>query len=240
MSPSPERVFDGDGLRAVLVPGPGRALFVTFDFRKDGREGFGAPPKSGRLAARGWDHLHIQTARNDWFLNAETPALEQAIRRCARGYGRLHALGYSMGAFGALRLVGGIGGAVVTAVSPLVSILPEVAPWEDRYAVDRAFWRTAGDAGALNGDAGLHGTMVFDPQISADGLHVAALGRLYPRLRQIALPGGGHPASRALREAGDNDSPLALALGEDADGTRLVAAHARLGHSALDGPGESP
>jgi hypothetical protein len=106
---TPERVFDGDLLRAVLIRGRSERLVVTFDYRRDGREGFSADTHSTSFARQGFSQLAIKTRANDWFVNAETPALEAAVERVARTHARVQALGFSMGGYGALRFARALG-----------------------------------------------------------------------------------------------------------------------------------
>jgi len=194
-----EIVFDGDRLRAVLWRGRSDRLVVTFDYRSDGREGFSANNHSTGFARQGFSQLAIKTRANDWFVNAETPALEEALARVAREHARVQALGFSMGGYGALRFAKALGAAQVVVVSPQVS---PVAPWDRRYRGEAPRWDDElGDLGA-RAEPGLRGLLVYDPFVAEDLGHARAILALFPRLRPVRLGFGGHPAIRTVRGAG--------------------------------------
>jgi hypothetical protein len=77
-----EGVFDGDLLQARLwLPDrPTTALYVTFRQWDPEPGQFDTTGRVQRALTAGFAHLHIQTRWNDWFLNAETPALETALK----------------------------------------------------------------------------------------------------------------------------------------------------------------
>ena len=208
----PVRIFDGARLRADLVRGGGTRLMVTFDHRRLDRDGFGPFDPSAQFAAAGFDQLQIATRDNDWFINAETRALEDACRALRGGYAAAHALGYSMGGFGAFRLAGALGLAHVVAVSPQVSIAPDVVPFETRYSAEaRRFDAALGDMTALF-DPDLSGDILIDPFNLEDLTHARMLQILFPAVRLVRLPGGGHPATQILRGAGRTWQVQALAM----------------------------
>src|SRR5690606_23103659 len=80
---SPETVFDGQWLRARLWRPPQDAgtLYVTFRPFMPQPGAFSDDGPVDRALARGIAHLHVQTRMNDWYVNAETPVLEQALRQ---------------------------------------------------------------------------------------------------------------------------------------------------------------
>ena len=112
-----ERVFDGALLRADLFKGDRRRLFVSFRQRVGAPGTFEDARPVRAYTAKGYAHLHIQSRWNDWFVNAETPALEAALRALAPRYLRAVALGFSMGGYGALRFSSVLGLAQVIAVA---------------------------------------------------------------------------------------------------------------------------
>lgn len=199
-------------------------MIVTFDFRKDGRIGFGPAPKAGRIGAAGWDHLHVSTARNDWFLNADTMAVAAEMAKLVARYGHVSVLGYSMGGYGALRFARALRADWAVVVSPFLSILPDRAPWETRHQEDRPYWQAAGDRAEIPALDHLNGLLVVDPLIEADDRQARAIAELAPMLQRIDLVGGGHPATKAQREAGQGAAALAAAMGQDPDGAGLRAA----------------
>lgn len=196
---TPERVFDGDRLRAVLHRGRSDRLVVTFDWRLDGRDGFSADDHSTGFARQGFSQLSIKTRANDWFVNEETPALEAAIEPVAAGHARVHALGFSMGGFGALRFARALRLSRAVVVSPQSSPL---APWDARYRGEVSEWDgTLGDLAPRTAPR-LRGLLVLDPFVAEDSLHAQVILALFPGLRRVPLPFGGHPAIRTLRRAG--------------------------------------
>ena len=194
---TPEIVFDGARLRAVLIRGRSERMVVTFDYRKDGRDGFSADTHSTSFARQGFSQLAIKTRANDWFVNEETSALEEALARVARG--RVQALGFSMGGFGALRFARALGLAQAVVVSPQVS--PH-APWDARYRAEAQGWDEGLGNLGVRAMPGLSGLLVFDPFVAEDLHHARAIRALFPGLQPVRLGFGGHPAIRTLRGAG--------------------------------------
>lgn len=194
---TPERVFDGDHLRAVLFRGRSERLVVTFDYRRDGRDGFSADDHSTSFARQGFAQLAIKSRANDWFVNGETAALEAALAQVAGGFARVQALGFSMGGYGALRFARALRLRQAVVVSPQVS---PVANWDWRYGGEVRGWDDS--LGALGSVPGLKGLLVFDPFVREDLLHAREVLRLFPGLRPVRLGFGGHPAIRTLRGAG--------------------------------------
>ena len=228
------RIFDGAHLRADLVRGGHDRLMVTFDYRRLDRSGFGPSEPSRRFADEGFDQLLIATRDNDWFINAETRALEGACAALRGDYAAARALGFSMGGFGAFRLARALGLDHVVAVSPQVSIAPDVVPFETRYRREaRAFDPALGDMTALY-DPALSGDILIDPFNLNDLTHARMLQVLFPRVRLIRLPGGGHPCTRILRAARRSGLVQGLAMDPATGAAPLRQAHrgARAGHAS--------
>lgn len=197
-------IFDGDRLRASLRrhddgAGP---LIVTFDFRKQGKSDFGPPSASKQFESAGFSQLSIKSRANDWFINDETPALEESLATVATEFGAVHMLGWSMGGYGAFRFARAMEASRVVAISPQVSLDSGVAPYEWRYKTEAAGFDP--DLGAIPspGGTGPSGLILADPFIPADMAHARALVAMFPQVRIVRLAGGGHPASRLLRENG--------------------------------------
>jgi hypothetical protein len=217
-----EVVFDGERLRAVLWRGRSDRLVVTFDYRRDGREGFSADDHSTGFARQGFSQLAIKTRANDWFVNRETPALEEALERVRAEHRRVQALGFSMGGYGALRFARALGLAQAVVVSPQVS---PVAKWDGRYREEAPGWDAT--LGALRADEELRGLLVFDPFVREDLAHARAILALFPGLRPLRLGFGGHPAIRTLRGAGKM-----WAVQQEAGARRATGAAIREAHRA--------
>lgn len=199
-----ETVFDGARLRASLARhgAAGGPLIVTFDFRKPGKTEFDPPSPSAQFDKAGFSQLAIKSRANDWFVNDETAALEARLAILTREFGAVHMLGWSMGGYGAFRFVRAMNAARVVAVSPQVSLDPGVVPFESRYRAEATGFDPALGAIPAPRGAGPSGLILVDPLIPADMAHARALVALFPRVRILRLAGGGHPASRLLRESG--------------------------------------
>ena len=217
---TPERVFDGERLRAVLIRGRSERLIVTFDYRQDGREGFSADSHSTGFARQGFSQLAIKTRANDWFVNEETPSLEAALAQVVAGHSRVQALGFAMGGYGALRFAVALGLAQAVIVSPQVSPL---APWDRRYRAEAGAWDES--LGVLAPVPRLGGLLVFDPFVPEDLAHARAILTLFPRLRSVRLGHGGHPAIRTLRGAGGMRVVQEEAGRQGARGAAILRAH---------------
>ncbi|MCF7701137.1 alpha/beta hydrolase [Loktanella sp. M215] len=219
------RVFDGDHLRAELVRRGGATLCVTFDYRRLDRAGFGPLSPSRQIAAAGHDQLMIATRGNDWFINPDTPALEAVCRPLRASYGAARALGFSMGGYGAFRFSRTLNLGHVVAVSPQVSIAPDMVPFDRRYRQEgRLFDSALGDLTALH-DPALQGAILCDSLNLLDLTHARMLQVLFPALRLIRLPGGGHPCTQVLRAISRTGLIQRLALGEAAAAGALQQAH---------------
>ncbi|TNC74621.1 alpha/beta hydrolase [Rubellimicrobium roseum] len=215
---TPEVVFDGDRLRAVLFRGRSDRTIVTFDYRQDGRDGFTPDSHSTGFARQGFGQLCLKTRANDWYVNDETAALEAVLAGLALG--RTQALGFSMGGYGALRFARALRLAQAVVVSPQVS---PVAAWDGRYRAEVPGWDEA--LGALPPLPGLKGLIVFDPFVAEDLVHVRAIRASAPGLTPVRLPFGGHPAIRTLRGAGGMRVVQAEAGARTARGAAIRAAH---------------
>lgn len=198
----PERVFDGDLLRADLFNASGRRLFVSFRQRVSVDGAFNRPNPVRSFIAQDHAHLHIQSRFNDWFVNDETAALEHCLADALRGYGRRVAMGFSMGGYAALRLSRCLDLRHVILVSPQVSIHPDVVPFDKRFRT------SSGDFDLAKGDLGVHGrrqlagTVIVDPFRALDMRNARMIQTLFPRIGLARTACSGHPASRVLRDAG--------------------------------------
>ncbi|SEN23113.1 hypothetical protein SAMN04488003_111108 [Loktanella fryxellensis] len=223
-----QRVFDGAHLRADLARNGGRRLIVTFDYRKRGRTGFGVPDPSRQFAAAGFDQLMIATQANDWFVNADLPALAGVCAVVRRDYAAARALGFSMGGYGALRLSGALALDYVTLVSPQVSIAPAVVPFDPRYRDEgRSFDMALGDLTPQASHA-LRGEILCDPCDAPDLIHARMIQALFPGLSLLRLTGGGHPCSQVLRATGRSGLLQRRAMDALPSARMIVTTHRQL------------
>ncbi|MBN8631913.1 MAG: alpha/beta hydrolase [Rhodobacterales bacterium] len=221
-----EPVFDGEFLQARLWL-PDRettALYVTFRqwVPEPGR--FEDRGVVRRALAAGLAHLHIQSRENDWFLNPETVALEDSLRATRARFLTARALGFSMGAFAALRFSAALRLNQALLVSPQVSLFPGLVPWEDRYPEAVAFDPVAGDL-ARHARKTLAGVVAFDPFHRLDTLHARDIMALFPGIRPAALPFGGHPGTAALAQAGGFRALQRLSLSSRLRAPEVIRLH---------------
>lgn len=227
-------MFDGTHLRAVLFPGDPRLLMVTLDWRRDGKDQFSPDIYATNFARAGMAQLSIKTRVNDWFINPETAALEQVLTGLAPDYGRVQVLGFSMGAYGALRFAKALHAATVVAVSPQWSIHPDQAPFEQRYRAEATGLDPAlADLGP-RAVPGLRGLILIDPFAAADLQHARLIQAAFPKLGLARLNFGGHPAFGVVREAGQSWAVYQTAAAVRPMPAGIIAAHraARRGSAA--------
>lgn len=199
-----ERVFDGARLRAqALAPRGagtklGGLLLVTFDFRRDvrGGETFLPAKFSGRLKRKGISQLRILSARNDWYANAETPDLEQALAAYAARFNRVQMFGFSMGGFGAFRFAKTMGAAQVLAVSPTFGIWADVHMFGRRRAEDLPDDLPDPQFFMPQPDSTLRGVIALDSMRDRDMVHMRKMHSLFPAVDLARLPFSGHPQAK--------------------------------------------
>jgi len=220
-----ELVFDGAHLRAVLHPGDAKQLMVTFDFRQNGKNDFTVTEHSTHFARMQFAQLSVKTRANDWFINPDTQALEDALSQLGQRFERVNMLGYSMGGYGALRFARALGAVSAVLISPQVSILPDLVPFDPRYRAEgRGFDPVLGDL-TERAHPGLRGLILLDPFARADLQHAQMIQILFPRLQVVRLPFGGHPASLMLRETGKNGAILRAAVMPKAKASIITQSH---------------
>jgi hypothetical protein len=223
---APETVFDGDLLRARLwLPDrPTTALYVTFRQWVPDPGTFSDQGPVQRALTAGLAHLHIQTRWNDWFLNAETPALEAALKAARARFLTARALGFSMGGYATLRYSRTLRLNQVLLVSPQVSLDPALVPEEDRYPDAPPFDPIAGDL-ATHARKDLSGVVVFDPFYRLDHLHARHITALLPGISRARLAFGGHPGTSALGHAGGFRALQRLSLSSRLQALDVIRLH---------------
>ena len=220
---TPERVFDGDLLQARLwrPDRPTTALYVTFRPWQAEPGTFDSQGPVQRALTAGFAYLHLQSRWNDWFLNAETPALEAALKTTRARFRTARALGFSMGGYAALRFSRALRLNQVLLVSPQVSL---TIPEEDRYPEAAGFDRVAGDV-ATHARPDLKGVTAFDPTHRLDRLHARQITALLPGLQPAPLSFGGHPGTSALGHAGGFRALQRLSLAAGLEARDVVLLH---------------
>jgi hypothetical protein len=221
-----ERVFDGTLLQARLwyPDRPTTALYVTFRHWQPEPGQFDDRGRVQRALTAGLAHLHIQTRCNDWFLNAETAALETALKSLRSRFLTARALGFSMGGYAAMRFAKSLRLNQVLLVSPQFSLhLPE----EDRYPEAAGFDPVAGEL-ATHARPDVKGVVAYDPTHRLDRLHADRIMTLLPGIQPAKLAFGGHPGTAALGQAGGFRALQRLSLSSRLEAREVVLLHRQL------------
>jgi hypothetical protein len=227
MPAEPETLFDGEFLRAsVFRPDqPVGSLIVTFRHRVPDAGDYYTPKPRQRFLNAGWTHLHIQSRFNDWFVNPDTADLCGALAPFAAGFVHRAGIGFSMGGYGVLRFSGALALDEVVAISPQVSIAPQVVPFDSRFRAEAAgFDAGLGDLGS-HARRGLKGVVIFDPFRALDRLNADKIAELLPDLSLCRYGFGGHPAMGVLRETVTFGPLMSLVLHRKLTRASVVALH---------------
>lgn len=188
-----QQIFSGQHLRAVGRHLERKRILVTFGFRRKAGEGFPPYRPIETALSRDMGHLAIDTAANDWFLNAETLALEAGLAEFARER-RILQVGFSMGGYAALRFARVLVPDQSLLLAPQYSVLPAKAPYETRYLADAAALDPLLDHLAPPEGASMAGLVIYDPRLQPlDRQHAQSICRVFTGLRPMAFPFGGHP-----------------------------------------------
>ena len=179
----------------------------------------------GKFATSGCACLTIESARNDWFLNRDLPALRAALAGFAEGYDRAGAIGFSMGGYGALLLARELRLADAILVSPQFSILPEKAPYETRYRREaEEVLAELDEIGGANG-GNPKGAVIFDPSVAPDVQHTRRICAAYPGLVPVPMWFGGHPALGVVAKHGRYGKVLEALFSGDVRAAELLSLH---------------
>ncbi len=220
-------VFDGDRLRAQYFTSGHHKLLVTFDFRQIGKTDFPPARTTHAFDQNGYDQLRIQTRANDWFVNSETAAMEAVLGPLCAHYRKVRMIGYSMGGYGAFRFAQTLGATHIFAVSPQVSVHPDVAPFDDRYRAETAgFDAVLGDL-ATRPRPDCEGYMVVDGFDARDVRHASLLQGLYPRVGIVRLAFGGHPATDVITSVKQGFPVQRTSIMDKPDPRFIYAVHRR-------------
>lgn len=224
-----ETIFDGGLLRARLTRprAGGEVLYVTFRQRLEDPGSFSDDPPVRQALVRGMAHLHLQSRWNDWYLNAETQALEAALVALRAGFASARAVGYSMGGYAALRLAAALDLAQALVISPQFTLDRRVIPEDCRYREAATYDSHLGDL-ARHGKPDLRGVTVFDPSHPLDPIHARLIGRTMPGMTPAPCMFGGHPATQGIRAGGGFRMFQALGLESELSAQAVVRLHRQL------------
>ncbi|MFD1343760.1 alpha/beta hydrolase [Litorisediminicola beolgyonensis] len=221
----PRRVFDGVRLRGDLFNADAPKLFVSFRQRLERPGAFDEARPVKSFTDRGHAHLALQARENDWYINDETPAFEVMLAEVATRYKRVVSMGFSMGGYAALRFSKALDLKRVIAISPQVSISPALVPGDIRFHRFAAeFDPERGDL-ASHGRLRLRGAVLFDPFRPLDAFNAEAIGAIFSNLALCRLAGGGHPATRTLREGGGYPALQRLLVGNEVARADITGLH---------------
>jgi hypothetical protein len=208
-----KRVFDGAHLRADLYGNGREGLFVSFDHYRPERRGFPRMAPVQTALDAGFASLVISTAANDWFLNADLPALRAALAPLADDYPVTRAIGFSMGGYGALLLSDTLRFDFATLWAPQVSIRARLAPYETRFRRETHLINGVADQLRLHVPPGLRGVILCDPFAhAAERKHARAIQAFAPNLQMAPLPFSGHPPTHVVMRGGNYRSLLTAAI----------------------------
>lgn len=197
-----EVIFSSDRVRAYVQDAGAKRLVAMFDNFRPSRDGFPEPKTVLFFRSHNYASLHIQTARNDWFLSPDLSDLRAALEQATARYRHRAAMGFSMGGYGALLLARALKLRQALLVSPQISVIPGAVPWDSRFHEQGAVLDPKLDDVATSPWEGLRGVTLFDPMNKVDRRHARAIAARFPNMQPVAIPFGGHPASAPLVEAG--------------------------------------
>ena len=171
---------------------------VTFDSFTDcrtiDRQGFG----EAFFAARKIDAVHILSRDNDWYLLPDIELALAAAARATSGHKRVLAYGSSMGAYAAIRFGRLAGAGEAFALSPQFSLDPSFVPFEYRWKADASRLDFSIERRLYSLGFVESAIVLYDPR-DLDRRHVD-LFRDHVNVRDVRLPGAGHPVTGYLAE----------------------------------------
>ncbi|MFO1140158.1 MAG: hypothetical protein U1E41_13910 [Paracoccus sp. (in: a-proteobacteria)] len=221
-------LHEDDRYRITLFrgTGDGSRLAVSFDHGRGRMQGF-EPAEYPNFALRlGIDALRVQTACRDWFVSDRSVALAEALDRATRDRADVICSGFSMGGYAALLYSAACHAKRVMVVSPQYSIDPAIAPFDTARHEKFARIGMAMPLPEAQGNTGVGGVLLYDPVIAADRAHMRLIARAFPRLRIIALPHGGHPATSAITGPGASVGRIAaMVVGNRINATAIRQMH---------------
>lgn len=215
---TPDILFDSESLRLTIAGADRPNLIVTFDAWNKGRAGFDAARAANRYVDRGFAHVHLSTAANDWFLGLDLPEALDAFAELATGYARRHALSFGMGGYGALLLAQAATFDQMLFVSPLVSSGEDQAPFDSRFPPRFAHADYAEKVQeVIAGQRQVPGDVViaFDPSLRMDLMQARRMAGFFETSRMLRLRGAGHPATLPLARAFQFGSVVNAVLAPD-------------------------
>ncbi len=196
----PEVLFDGASLRAIGTNLHRDRILVTFDRHRKNRPFFTNYTSVNTAQKFDMGHLSILTSQNDWFLNGETQALREVLRRFSVQK-TTYAIGFSMGGYGALLFSPDLRLKHAFLLAPQYSVFPDKAPYEPRYLNESSVLNPEQDNLVAPKGNTLSGIITYDPRLQPiDHQHSKNIIQRFSGLKPVALPFGGHPPLQLFKD----------------------------------------
>lgn len=188
-----QEVFNGNHLRAYCEVGQSTNLIITFDHWRTDRCGFPEVKLGSHYPEKGFAHLRIDTAANDWFENRDLAELGKCLKKHTSQFKRTISIGFSMGAYGAILLHEAINFDFALLVSPHYP--PNSGPPNKQ-------WKQSAIPRMAEKLKKRKTVILYDPLLRRDKRE--ALQTRFPDIQvdYLALPGGGHPVTNVITKAG--------------------------------------
>jgi hypothetical protein len=172
-----------------------------FDYLDNKRDGFPPLRDTPGACAQGFSVLRIDTSLNNWFLSNDIIALGDVLNGFSAGFNHVVGLCFSMGIMPALMFSHQLRLQKIMAFSPVVSIFGDDIP-DNRFKTFRKFIQNM-DARNMwkDGNKSISGTLGFDPTTHPiDRMQARLIHDHYPNLNPLAMPHGGHPCVRVVKD----------------------------------------
>ena len=205
---NPSIVFAGSNIRVIWFRTGSEKVIVTFDHWKRERANFEEFANGTYCTKMGFDHIHFQTSRNDWYINDEWGPSLESIASKIESYKASRCVGFSMGGIPALLSADQVG------ATSAVSISPRLPP---------ATVSSQHHVNLLGGCA--QSLIVFDPKSMPDKRAARFIALQNEKVKTIELVGGGHPAVGLIKRSGRKREALSIIIRSDNVAEDLMALH---------------
>ena len=200
------RVASDGAHHVVDLPGRSRSgtLLVSFDTlpRIAAARRWGEHPFEIARAA-GWSQMAVLAEERSWFRSPFLTGIfdERADEEWFDGFDQVLLYGAGAGGYAAAAYAAAAPGARVLAVSPVATLSPDLALWDDRDpAARRLDWDGPYGFAPDMAEAACETAVVFDPRAERDAMHAALFRR--PGTVFLRARGAGEGAEITLRQAG--------------------------------------
>lgn len=203
MNSSIETVFNGAHSRAICSDVQSSNLLVRFEHWVAGKSAFSPFVPWNFARSADFAQLSIQVSKSDFYLNEDLQALRHALYCFTDRFAYVQALGFSMGGFGALLLSRALRLQYGVLVSPQCPAFVSRSPFNATLGYEGAIFSRSQNS-LLDGlHKDMRGVVFYDPFAASgrDMAYAEVLEGLVPRLKLVALPGAGHPATKMIANA---------------------------------------